>query len=344
MDTNLLDLNLKKAKNQLTLINCRKAKIKSEIYKLYDLYLKNIRSILHNHIIEAVSSLTVTPNNARIIKENNDSLLINNDLKIIVNNILPFLTIEQLLITSELQNDFIINNSNEFISKYKLDGIYSLGNFELNNNVENINYYDYYHKLINKEKLVNIELWKHDINERYENSLNNYNLDNFTSNYNYDDNNKEQLTFEFNHNKEEYIYESSDFTQILNWFESLDSSLNYYLKKISIRINNLLFKNYLSKDLISYIFENNLIFDNPYPFILSLDLSLNHFINIDKKYCSKLYLLKVDYTELEYCNIHLNVLRNEILELKFNINLLLKKENYWRNKIKENINNTKLIK
>ena len=151
------------------------------------------------------------------------------------------------------------------------------------------------------------------------------------------------------------IYQSRDskyfipfeFKDILLWIDTIESSLNFYLQELSIEINNELLKKnilniFVNNDLLFYIFENHLLFSNPSPFLLTFDPSLNLYINFDKissnKNLSKINLININSAELEFININLNMLKNQVLNLKSKIYLLIKKENYWCNKLKENSN------
>ena len=103
MDRNLLQKNYKKANNQLFYIDCKKSRIKKEIYSLYDLYLKIIRPKLHNYVGEAIKALLDVSSNGINIKDQKTLLFIKNDLKNIVKDIMPFLTIEQLSIKKNIK-------------------------------------------------------------------------------------------------------------------------------------------------------------------------------------------------------------------------------------------------
>ena len=68
----------------------------------------------------------------------------------------------------------------------------------------------------------------------------------------------------------------------------------------------------------------------------------NQYINFDANFydnkCLKTNLININSAELEFININLSMLKNKLLELKYNIYLLIKKENYWCNKLKLNSN------
>ena len=125
--------------------------------------------------------------------------------------------------------------------------------------------------------------------------------------------------------------------------DTLETSLNLYLQDLSIEINNQLFKRnifkrFINNDLLLYVFNNHLLFSNPSPFVLKFDPSLTQYINFDENFSEnkflKTNLISINSAELEFININLSMLKNKLLELKSNIYLLIKKENYWCNKLK----------
>ena len=132
-----------------------------------------------------------------------------------------------------------------------------------------------------------------------------------------------------------------ELVNILKWSDVINSSINFYLKKLSGDVNNLLIKNNIinksiNEEILEYFLENNFLVQNPYPFIVKLDLTANQSFNninlIDDIKYSKIYLFNVDQTELEFYHMNLNVIKNKILILKNQLVLLIKKEKYWKNK------------
>ena len=351
MDRNLLEKNnKKKANNQLSNIDCEKLRIKKEIYTLYDLYLKIIRSNLQNYLGEAIKVLLDTTIDGISVKEQKTLLFIKDDLKNLVNKILPFLTIEQLSIKNEYGIANQINDNSDFISNYNLkEEVYAKKIFEPIHGNNFINYCNYYYKNLN-----------------YKDNPRNINLDNFILENKYFDDYKKDESIGFinstiyvkDFEEDKFtmnIYQSRDskyfipfeFKDILLWIDTIESSLNLYLQELSIEINNELLKKnilniFVNNDLLFYIFENHLLFSNPSPFLLTFDPSLNLYINFDKistnKNLSKINLININSAELEFININLNMLKNQVLNLKSNIYLLIKKENYWCNKLKLNSN------
>ena len=84
------------------------------------------------------------------------------------------------------------------------------------------------------------------------------------------------------------------------------------------------------------------MFSNPSPFVLKFDPSLIQYINFDENFSvnksQKTNLISINSAELEFININLSILKNKLLQLKAYIYLLIKKENYWCNKLQLNSN------
>ena len=348
MDRNLLEKDYKKASNQLFQIDCRKSKIKKEIYGLYNLYLTIIRSKLQNYLGEAIIDLVDVSKNGISLKDQKTTIFIKNDLKKIVNKILPFLTIEQLSIKTEYKTDNSIKNNREFESSYNLkEEINTTKNIEKIHTNNSIIYYKIYYKnIINEDNFKNINL----DNFIFENkSSDSYKKDEslrlINSTILLKDCIGEKLSINIHQCEDSKYFIPTEFKDILIWLDTLDSSLNLYLQDLSIEINNELHKKNISKttlndDLLFYIFENHLLFSNPSPFILTFDQSFNQYINFEEinyedKF-SKINLININSAELEFININLSILKNKLLEIKSNIYLLIKKENYWFNKLQIN--------
>ena len=348
MDRDLLENNYKKINDQLFHIGCRKSKIKKEIYSLYDLYLTIIRFKLQNYIGEAIKALLVESGNGISVKDQETKLFIKNDLNKLVNDILPFLTIEQLSIEKDYKIANRIENNREFKSNYNLkEEVHTVNNFETININNSTNYCNlYYGNLINDNKNINMD---------------NYVLENkFIDNYKHEEKlgciNSKILLSDFDEDKLSLnTYQSKDskdffpieFKDIILWMDTLETSLNLYLQELSIVINNQLFKKnifkrFINNDLLLYIFDNHLLFSNPSPFVLKFDPSLTQYINFDEDFSvnksQKTNLISINSAELEFININLSLLKNKLLQLKSNIYLLIKKEDYWCNKLKLNSN------
>jgi len=117
--------------------------------------------------------------------------------------------------------------------------------------------------------------------------------------------------------------------------------LSCQLKKITNEINNILFlkkiiKKKISNEFLDYILDNNFLISNPFPFVNLFDLNNKEFIYFDdfdkNSDYSKIYFFNLNITEIEFFDINLNIIRNKITDLKYQLHLLIKKEKYWNNK------------
>ena len=350
MDRNLLEKNYKKANNQLFYIDCKKSRIKKEIYSLYDLYLTIIRGKLHNYVGEAIKALLNVSSNGISAKDQKTILFIKNDLKNIVNKILPFLTIEQLSIKKEYKIPNLIKNNIEFKSNYYLkEETCVSNNFETIHLNDSINYCNiYYENLISKNNFKNIDIVNFTLDDKYvDDFIKNEGLAFINSTILLKDCDEDKLSVNINKSKDIKYFIPIELKDILLWIDTIESSLNLYLKDLSIDINNELikkkiFKRSVNNDLLFYVFDNHLLFGNPSPFILTYDPSLNQYVefveNYNERIFSKLNLININSAELEYVNINLNMLKNKLIEIKTNIYLLIKKENYWSSKLEINSN------
>ena len=350
MDRNFLENNYKKANNQLFHIDCRKSKIKKEVYSLYDLYLRIIRCKLQNYVGEAIKDLLDVSSNGINIEDQKTNLFIKSDLKNLINKKLPFLTIEQLSIKKEIKIASKTKNNREFKCNYNLkEEVLPIKDLETNHANNLTNYYNiYYENLFNKDNFKNINIDNSILeNKDFYDNEKDQSSEFIKSIMLIKDWDEDKLSIDISQSKDSKYFFPIEFKDILLWIDTLESSLNLYLKDLSIEINNeLLKKNILNRlvnnDLLIHIFENHLLFSIPSPFLLSYDPSLNEYINFDNLYSenkfSKINLININSAELEFININLSMLKNKLLEIKSNINLLIKKENYWCNKLKTKSN------
>jgi len=111
--------------------------------------------------------------------------------------------------------------------------------------------------------------------------------------------------------------------------------------KITCEVNNILFlkkiiKKKINYEFLEYISDNDFLITNPSPFVNLFDLNNNQLIIVDKFVknvdFSKIYFFNLNITEMEFFDMNLNILRNKISDLKYQFNLLVKKEKYWNNK------------
>ena len=344
MDNYLFKKYQEKADKQLRLIKDRKLKIRKDLYMTYFLYLNRIRSEFFNYIKKAISSIEESKNVINLSKKEIKSIIAN-DINSLINERMPFITIEQLTLTKySFQNKSL--EVDNFTEK------------DLDLDVKS------FYKKDNKTYLLNIssECKYYSFSEEYElNSsinLDNFNFEdqnqidcvNITDKQNSDSVNNEKIAdatlIDFDilkNDKENYknMQILDEISNLLNWSDWLDFSLSCQLKKITNQINNILFlkkiiKKKISNEFLDYISDNNFLITNPFPFVNLFDLRNKEFINFDNfdenADYSKVYFLNFNITEIEFFDINLNIIRNKINDLKYQLHLLIKKEKYWNNK------------
>jgi len=346
LDRDLLEKNYKKVNDQLFYIGCRKSKIKKEIYSIYELYLTIIRSKLQNYIGEAIKVLLVLSGNGNSVKDQKTTLFLKNDLKIIINHFLPFLTIEQLSIKKEQKIANRIKNNRELKNKYNLNKeVYTLKNFEniyTNNSTDHLNFY--YEYLFNEGDSNNIDLDNYVLkNKCFDNNILDESLESMNSKILLKDFDEDKVSLSMHQSKDSKYFIPTEFKDLILWIDTLESSLNLYLQDLSIEINNELYKKnifqrFINNNLLLDIFDNHLLFSNPSPFVLTFDPSLIKYINSGENFNENKFLktnfININSAELEFINLKLSMLKNKLLELKSDIYSLIKKENYWCNKLK----------
>ena len=119
-------------------------------------------------------------------------------------------------------------------------------------------------------------------------------------------------------------------------FDLIDNSLENLLLNLSYKINQELFKANLIKKLISkdsfeYLVGKKLIIKNPHPFVIKLEFNLNQLSSNGQNFPIIIFL-NISSVELEFLNLDLSIQRNKINELKNQLQRLIKKETYWRQK------------
>jgi len=350
LDRDLLEKNYKKVNDQLFNIGCRKSKIKKQIYSLYDSYLTIVRSKLQNYIGEAIKANFIMASDEISVEDQKVILFIKKDLRNIVNDILPFLTIEQLSIKKEYKIANPIKNYKDLDNNYNpKEEVSVINNFQITDTNYLTNYCTFYYKnLINEDDSININVDNYVLKNKYFDSYKHHeNLGYINSTILLKDFDEDKLSLNIYQSKEDNYFIPIEFNDIILWIDTLESSLNLYLQDLSIKINNALFNKsiinrFINNDLLLYVFDNHILFNNPSPFLLTFDPSQTQYINFDENFreakFSKINLININSAELEFININLSILKNKLLDLKSNIYLLIKKENYWCNKLKLNSN------
>ncbi len=344
MDNYLFKKYQEKTDNQLLLIEDRKLKIRKDLYMMYFLYLKRLRLELFNFIKKAIISLEQSKTLINISKKEIKSLL-TNDIKPFINERLPFITIEQLTLAKySFQNKSL--RLKHFLEKDLDLDVKSFNKNDDKTYSKNISSECIYYSSSEKNEM-NSSIDLDDFNFEYENQ---FDYENIPNKPNSDYVNIEEIMygslidFDVLKNDQENYKNLQIFDQIsnlLNLSEWLDFSLSCQLKKITNEVNSILFlkkfiKKEISNEFLNYVSDNNFLITNPYPFINLFDLNNKEFIKfddleIDTDY-SKIYFFNLNTTEIEFFDINLNIIRNKITDLKFQLHLLIKKEKYWNNK------------
>ena len=119
-------------------------------------------------------------------------------------------------------------------------------------------------------------------------------------------------------------------------FDLIDKTLENLLLNLSYKINQELFKANLIKKLISkdsfeYLVGKKFMIKHPQPFVIKLEFNLNQLSSNGQNFSSIIFL-NISSIELEFINLDLSIQRNKINELKNQLQRLIKKETYWRQK------------
>jgi len=344
LDNYLFKKYQEKADNQLLLIEDRKSKIRKDIYMMYYLYLNRIRSEFFNYIKKAISSIEEYKTEINLSKKEMKSIIVN-DIYPLINERMPFITIEQLTLTKySLQNRSLkVDHFPEKDLDLDVKSFYKKDNKTYSLNISSeCKYYGF-----SEEYELNSSINLDDFNLEYQNL---FDRGNITVKQTSDSLNNEKIIngalrdFDILKNDQKN-YKSMQFldeiSNLLNWSEWLDFSLSCQLKKITNEINNILFlkkiiKKKITNEFLDYISDNNFLISNPFPFVNLFDLNNKEFIYFDdfdkNSDYSKIYFFNFNITEIEFFDMNLNIIRNKITDLKYQLHLLIKKEKYWNNK------------
>ena len=345
MDNQFKRKNFVKVNSQLTLLEEKRSDLLKDLYKSYEIYLDSIRTEIFNSVCEGIITIFGIFNKGNKINNENITKFLNVEIENLIQQFLPFITIEQLAILEK--NDYKKNDFNEVIDKFNLKYDYEKNQItSIFENIQDLQEFSYsYYDSFSRENLIDsVDLDNNclDDNLRFASKS----FDNFV---------ERQLEFtlkEENFIKREYIdedfsyknintFQKEDFSNILEWAESIDNGLSLQLKEMSIEINKKIFKKVFKKDLfpenlLFYLLENTFLTTNPNPYIILFDLLSNEYVYNDDYFkglnFSKVYLFSINIIELEFNNIKLNILRTKITKLKRKLKTLIKKEKYWNDK------------
>ncbi len=331
---------LSRIENQLALLDVKKKGLLKDLYNSYEIYLTEVRSEIFHAVSKGILELGGMTQRRERKHEDKITFLINNEIKLLIDQLLPFLTIEQLSLLHE-KNE---NNTNPLRNNQLSDEICFNPKFP-SEDLNYKNYCNYYYGVnsnYNLENSVDLDNKHADISKKLETIV----IEGVEEKYSYTSS-KYLYRNEINPNNSGQqinnvnIFEENQLSTIIEWSELIDVGLSLKLKKISIEINNIFFSNIFPKEimpenLVHYLFENYFLTTNPRPFVAKLDLLSNEYIYSDDFLknisFSKIYLFCINPTELEFNNINLNIARNKIRNLKNIIRSLIKKEQYWSSK------------
>ena len=346
---NNINNNSVKVERQIFLLKNKIKSIKKEIYNLYELYLKVIRSKIVNDISKSIHSLIDLSLNQNYKNNNEIKSLIDNIVLSQVNNFLPFLTIEQLTILNNFDKKNI-SESDDVLQKKSLENNIIYEQLEHQNEALSLNDYSYGYydflaidstkKTINLDdkeiNLINLEvdsLKKNKAKIERQLTLSDYNFDFKEGNVN--------NTLNVQLNCDNNLFMPDESFNIIRWIDSIDYSLDSQLNILSTVLNlelqkNGILNNFITEELINYLLSNNFLLLNPRPFIVLFDLSksqINDFYTFPEDIdISRIYLFNINRIEIEFNHLDINIIRNKILDLKTKLKFLVKKEKYWYGK------------
>ena len=349
MKNKIKEKDLEKVSKQLDLLEDKKNKITKKISKEYLLYLKIIRESLFSSVEKGIYGLSYSlSDNDTDINSNEITDFIKKNISLIINEVLPFITIEQLYLSDlSIPNDLIHEyevNENEYFQENKGIQIDQENNF-INeeplqfefNSISNT--YKYYQSISNDE-ITSLDLDIIDLkttNTEPDTLINNEKQF-FISLLELVDETQTSKIDNYRNisNQTDDVFLPINISNILNWFELIDKSLNNLLKKLSYKINLELFKKQFIKKIISEdsflcLASKSFLIKHPSPYVIEFDLNSKNLL-IDKIKLPSISLINISNIELEFCNLNLAARKNNINDLKKELKLLIKKQIYWKKK------------
>ena len=343
-------IDIEEISTQLKRAEFQKNNLIKNIYKEYEIYLQLVRRLLFESFKKGIYSICfdLSKNdislNYKELSEFIDTKLVN-----ILNSHLPLITVEQLKIKRNLDNSketLGFNRLREVFVTQKLKE----DKFEFENDLisedsfqfscdEDISNTLYYNKLPTCDEFISVDLDNIDHTYFSDNTLTlkkSRNENQFlTSLIELSDQSNMSIYLK----KGEPIDNSQDNTMLnknLDCFDLIDNSLANLLMSISYKVNlELSTRNFINntipEDTFKYLINKNCLIKHPYPFVINFDLSTNQLLILDMK-LPNIYLLNISTVELEFKNLELAIVRNKIKNIKNHFKLLLKKENYWKQK------------
>ncbi len=347
--TNCVEIN--KITSQLERADIKKSRLVCNIYREYELYLKIVRNLLYISVEKGINELynySSIKNN--FLNANELFCLFEEKISKLIYTKLPLITIEQLKINKierNINKEINFNSLGRFPKnkddqKEKLQ--YEDGfqfeepmQFEISEDISNTSEY---YQAENHEKYESLDLDQNDHNKylsKNNNIFENIGLEKqFVSSL-------LELIEEVKAENPRHS-ENSDINQIdiypkdqsLKNFDLIDKALGNLLLNLSYKINLELFKANLIKKIISqdsfeYLVGKKLMIKYPHPFVINFEFNINQ-SSLKGDNLPNIIFFNISTVELEFKNLNLSIQRNKINELKNQLQHLIKKETYWRQK------------
>jgi len=342
--------DIDKINSQLDRADIQKRILVKNIYREYELYLNLVRNLLHISVEKGLNKIYGYPSiDENFLNENDFLCSFEKKISKLIYTNLPLLTIEQLAIIGIEEKIYKEINFNSLVSstktneeqkeKFQYEEVFQLEEpiqFTISKDISNTSEY---YQVDNYEKFLSLD-------------LDTYDHDNYLSNKTIIENLGVEKQFvsslieliEEDKLENSRHLEKDNINQIdilpqhqsVKNFDLIDKSLENLLLNLSYKINQELFKANLIKKLISkesfeYLVGKKLMIKHPHPFVIKLEFNFNQLSSNGKNFPSIIFF-NISSVELEFLNIDLSVQRNKINELKNQLQRLIKKETYWRQK------------
>ena len=342
--------DIDKINSQLDRADIQKRILIKNIYREYELYLNLVRNLIYISVEKGLKKIYGYQSiDENFLNENDFLCSFEKKISKIIYANLPLLTLEQLEIMGIEKNINKEINSNSLVSstktnedqkeKFQYEESFHLEEpiqFQISKDISNTSEY---YQADNFEKFLSLD-------------LDTYGHDNYLSNNKIIENLGVEKQFvsslieliEKDNLENSGHLEKDNVKQIdilpqhqsIKNFDLIDNSLENLLLNLSYKINQELFKANLIKKLISkdsfeYLVVKKLMIKHPHPFVIELEFNLNRLSSNGHNFPSIIFL-NISSVELEFINLDLSIQRNKINELKNQLQRLIKKETYWRQK------------
>ena len=343
-------VEIDKVNSQLERADIQKSRLISNIYREYELYLDLVRDLLYLSVEKGLNELCSDTSIKNIfLNENELFCFIEKKLSEIIYSKLPLITVEQLKI-KKIEKDInlkinfnSLGSNSESKDHQKLKFQFEDGSqfedplqFQVSEDISNTSAY---YQDENHEKFVSLDL---DNNNHVNYLFNNHIIENIGLEKQFISSLLE-LIDEVNFEKLRH-FENQNINQIdispkhhsFKNFDLIDNSLQNLLLNLSYKINQELFKANLIKKMISqdsfeYLVGKKLMIKHPHPFVINFEFKINQSSSNGDNFPSIIFF-NISTVELEFKNLNLSIQRNKINELKNQLQRLIKKEKYWRQK------------